>query len=380
MSRVHLDYNATTPMRDEARDVLIAMIEEGLANPSSVHASGQRARMVVDEARERVAAALGVPEDAVIFTSGGTESNNLAILGSLRASAGPSRLITSPVEHAAVREVAQHLESNGLAEVIWLPVNHEGRPDLDRLAEAAQLGPATVSLMAANNEIGTITPFEAVQERIGGLPGVVYHSDAVQMLGKAPIDLDGVDLASFSAHKVGGPVGVGILARREGVQVTPQVFGGSQEAALRPGTENVAAIAAAACAIELATLESAAFAERTHRLSTQLWEELKRRVPDLRLNGPQLDNAGRLPNTLNVSPKLTDARTLVARLDMAGLEASAGSACASGSIEPSHVLAALGISAEQAAAGIRLSLGRTTTTDDIHSAVDKIWRTLGEAP
>ena len=199
------------------------------------------------------------------------------------------------------------------------------------------------------------------------------------MLGKRTFDLDAVNLASFSAHKVGGPVGVGVLVRRRNTPVSPRTFGGAQEAALRPGTENAAAIASAACAIELAVRETADFQSRTAKLTEQLWIDLQKAVPGIQLNGPPLDDPQRLTNTLNVSASHKDARTLVVKLDLEGLEVSAGSACASGSIEPSHVLGALGIDEQRAASGIRISLGKSTSEADIHSAVDKLRRTLGEA-
>ena len=236
-----------------------------------------------------------------------------------------------------------------------------------------------VSIIAANNEIGTVVPFECVRDAIGDRSNVIYHADAVQLLGKRPFQLAGVDLASFSAHKIGGPVGVGLLVRRVKSPLSPRTFGGAQEAALRPGTENVAAIAAAARAVELAVQEASAFEERTRTLSHLLWSRLHSEIPGIKLNGPPLDDPLRLTNTLNVSLPCQDARTLVVRLDLDGVEVSAGSACASGSIEASHVLLALGISTDRAGAGIRLSLGRETTEEDIHSAVDRLRRTLGEA-
>ncbi len=379
--RVHLDFNATTPLRPEAREVLLDVLDSGAANPSSVHDAGRAARAIIDDARDCIAGALGVGEDDVLFTSGGTESNNLALLGTLDATKGPLGLITTPVEHPAVLEPA-HIAAERWperVELTLLGVDQVGRPDLDELSRRVAAGPALVSIIAANNEIGTVTSYGDVRAAIGDRKDVIYHADSVQLLGKRRFDLDGVDMASFSAHKVGGPVGVGLLIRKTKSPLVPRAFGGAQEAALRPGTENVAAIAAAARAIELAVEEADAFESRSAKLIELLWAGLSATIPGLEINGPNINDPQRLTNTLNVSAPLQEARTLVVRLDLEGLEVSAGSACASGSIEASHVLSALGISPNRAAAGIRLSLGKGTSERDIHSTVDKLRRTLGEA-
>ncbi len=378
---VHLDFNATTPLRREAREVMLEVLDSGAANPSSVHGAGRAARAVIDDARDQVAGALGVSEDDVVFTSGGTESNNLALLGSIEAAEGPVQLVTTPVEHAAVLEPAEAAAARwpDRVELGFLEVDSSGRPNLDQLAQRVADTPSIVSIIAANNEIGTLVPFQDVRGALGENPGVIYHADAVQLLGKRPFQLDGVDLASFSAHKVGGPVGVGLLVRRRKCPIAPRTFGGSQEAALRPGTENVASIAAAACAVELAVREAADFESRARRLTALLWDRLRAELPGVQLNGPAIDDPLRLANTLNVSFPLQEARTLVVRLDLGGVEASAGSACASGSIEPSHVLSALGMSPDRTASGVRLSLGGDTDEQDIHTAVDRMRRTLGEA-
>ncbi len=378
MKRVHLDYNATTPLRPEARAALLGAIDGGFGNASSVHGAGRRGRAAVDEARERVAAALEVPEDCVIFTSGGTEANNLALFGALGAGPADMGLVTSTIEHAAVQGPALHLQSRSRP-VHWVGVDRQGSLDLDALRAAVAHGPAMVSVMGANNEIGSTTDLREVRAAIG--EHRVFHSDAVQLLGKKHLDLmgSGVDLASLSAHKVGGPIGVGVLFRRPGVPITPTTFGGAQEAQLRPGTENVPAIVAAAVAIELAVREVEAFQRETCRLTGLLWEGLRSRLPRMSLNGPPIEDPTRLPNTLNVSAPNGDARTLVARLDLDGVEVSAGSACASGSLEPSHVLSALKLDPERARSGLRFSLGRGSTEEDIHTCVERLGRTLGGA-
>ena len=382
MRRLYLDHNATTPVRPQVRDILLATMDRLGGNPSSVHASGREARDLLDQARERVAGALGVLEDEVIFTSGGTESDNLALQGVLLRSKPGARLVTTAIEHSAVLRPAEELRAQGF-EVQVVGVDSDGEVDAEALLEAAQ-GAALVSVMAANNELGNGTDLshlcEQLRERYGDARPVI-HTDAVQVLGKRPLDLAqwGIDLASFSAHKIGGPLGCGILVRRMGTLLRPVTFGGGQEADLRPGTENVPAIVASSHAIELAVQEQAAFAEHTGTLVNMLWSRLRQALPDVRLLGQDLDHPLRLPNTINLLIDGIDGRAWVARLDMEGLEASAGSACASGSLEPSHVLLALGLSREQARTGLRLSLGRSTKAEDIHKAVDIVGKTAANA-
>lgn len=381
---IHLDHNATTPLRPEVREHLLALMDEGLGNASSVHATGRRARAVIDDARERVASALEVHEDEVVFTSGGTESNNLALFGAhaarSEAAGAPAQVVSSRIEHAAVLEPVRRLGASGAA-VTLVENDAEGRIDPAAVAAAVDPeGPAIVSLMAANNEIGSVVDLPGLRSALGRRPGLVVHTDAVQLLGKRPSAglLAFADLASLSAHKVGGPVGVGLLLRREGTKLVPRAFGGSQEAELRPGTENPAAIGAAALAIELAVRETEDFAARSRTLLEGFWAALSTALPDVELNGPPLSAPDRLPNTINVSfPSAGDARMLVARLDLAGLEISAGSACASGSLEPSHVLEALGHERARAVSGVRISIGRTTEASELSTAVETLRITLG---
>lgn len=372
MKRVHLDHNATTDLRPEARDLWLALADRLHGNPSSVHAGGRAARQALDEARERTAAALGVHEDEIVFTSGGTESNNLALFGSLAAAGRSDALVTTQVEHSSVLGAADSLESRG-HRVVRVGVDPDGQPSLASLIDAAA-GPdvALVSVMAANNEVGTVPPLADIAAglRALGRRRPRFHTDAVQALGKIPLRLRewDVDLASFSAHKVGGPLGVGLLYKRKGVAVRSLFFGGEQEGGLRPGTENVPAIAAASVAIELAVREQPEFHARTGELCQALWREIEGWLPGIGVHGPRVDAPARLPNTLNLSIPGADGRTLVARLDLEGLEVSAGSACASGSLEPSHVLLAMGVTPDAARSGLRLSLGRATTAQDIHTA------------
>lgn len=369
---VYLDHNATTPLREEAWAAFQETVERLTGNASSVHASGREARAMLDEARERTAGALGVSEDEVLFTSGGTESNNLALFGGLEGRRG--QLIVGSCEHSSVLEPARLAKTRGRA-VVELPVDERGRIDLDALGRALEQPTALVSVMTANNEVGVLSPLPEIAQLIQGLPTdsqPVFHTDAAQALGRVPFEPAswGVSLVTLSAHKVGGPLGCGVLVRRATTPLAAQLLGGGQENELRSGSENVPAIVASSVAIELAQAEQKEYAKRTRELSTQLWCELRRALPAACLLGPDIESAERLPNTLAVSLGDVDGRVLVTRLDLEGLEASAGSACASGSLEPSHVLLAMGLPRERARAALRLSVGRQTTRADIDRAVE----------
>ncbi len=389
MKRVYLDHNATTPLREEARQVLVDALDRLRGNPSSLHRGGREARQLVDEARARMAGALEVGEDEIVITSGGTEANNLALFGALaeglrRAGSERAGLVTTSVEHASVLAPAGRLSEQGV-QVALAEVDPVGRVDPSRVLElAAQPGTRLVSVMHANNEVGALGPLAEIGAGLRAGAAArrpLLHTDAVQALGRLPIELRGwgIDLATFSAHKVGGPVGVGVLYVRRGVALEPRILGGDQEAGLRPGTENAAAALAAARAMELAVNERAHLAQHLRDLGQALWRELASALPEARLLGPPIDDPHRLPGTLNVRLPGIDGKVLVTRLDLEGLEASAGSACASGSIEPSHVLRAMGLSDEEARAGLRLSLGRTSTWEDVRQAVDILRTTAGGA-
>ncbi len=372
MERIYLDHNATTPLRAEARAVWLRVQDELTGNPSSLHAGGRRARHWIDEARERVAAALGVGEDEVVFTSGATEANNLALLGGVRGAGPGARLVTSAIEHSSVLAVADALEREGHP-VERVGVDAHARLDVEALVEHAR-GAAWLAVQAANGEVGTVVPLAHVGARLRALGDARprLHVDAVQALGRVAVDLDawGADTAAFSAHKVGGPVGVGVLVRRARAALRPVLFGGEQEAGLRPGTEDAAGIVAASVAIELAVAERERYRAHTGALVRALWDALRVEVPDARLLGPPLTAPDRLPNTLGIALAGCDGRVLVTRLDLEGLAVSAGSACASGSLEPSHVLLAMGMDAEAARAGLRVSVGRDTTRAQCDRAVD----------
>jgi cysteine desulfurase len=389
MKRVRLDHNATTPLRAEVRELLMDRLERMRGNPSSVHASGREARAWLDEAREQVAAALSVNEDEIVFTTGGTEAVNLGLLGALRALDPKKGLATTAIEHAAVLGVLERVRETGRP-THRLPVDGTGRVDMEVLLERAG-DCAVLSVQSANSEIGTIQPLAEIGARLEerGPSRPIFHTDAVQALGRIPVRLRDwkVDMAAFSAHKLGGPLGVGVLYRRRSLALTPLLVGGGQEAGLRPGTENVPAISAAALAIEMAVREQADSAARTRRLGHSFWEQLRAVLPDVALNGPPIEGADesahRLPNTIHftvptsrVGSEALDGRVLVARLDLEGLEVSAGSACASGSVEPSHVLLALGHTHERARRGLRVSFGRESDDEDVHNAVDILRRTF----
>lgn len=379
MTRVYLDHNATTPLKPQVRAHWFAEIERITGNASSVHASGRLARAALDAARERTAAALCVHEDEIVFTSGGTESNNLAVLGTATLLDPKLVIATTAIEHSSVLGPVEALRRQGRT-TRTIAVDRQGRPDAEALsAELRDPAVGLVSVMCANNEVGSLAPLASMATRIRSHgPRALVHTDAVQALGRIPLDLRGwnVDLASFSAHKVGGPLGVGVLYKKKGVQVAGLLSGGEQEGGLRPGTENVPAISAASVAFELAVRDHARYAEHARSLLALLWRELSAAVPDISVVGPPLDASDRLPNTLNLSCAAVDGRMLVARLDLEGLETSAGSACASGSLEPSHVLLAMGFTAERARAALRISLGWSTSAADIHSAVEILRRTL----
>ncbi|MEO6711007.1 MAG: aminotransferase class V-fold PLP-dependent enzyme, partial [Planctomycetota bacterium] len=272
---VYLDHNATTPLREEVRRLMDSLREDGLGNPSSLHRSGRRARQVIDAAREQAAAALGLPEDSLTFTSGGTEANNLALFGVMRSKANPGTVVTTAIEHSSVLAPALALVREGHRSQI-VAVDRTGQPDLEALCQAAA-GARLVSVMAGNNEIGVCPPLAELAERLPrGEAGrrVLLHSDAAQAVGRIEVPWELLDLASLSAHKFGGPIGVGVLIHRGGVQVEPICHGGGQELGLRPGTEHAVAIAGAALALELACKQRESFAQRVHQLGCSLWDRL----------------------------------------------------------------------------------------------------------
>jgi cysteine desulfurase len=366
---IYLDYNATTPLAPEVFDAMQPYLARHFGNPSSIHAAGREARAAIDDARDRLARLLGAKSHEIIFTGGGTESDNLAVVGLARAFASKGRhVVTSASEHHAVLHSFEHLEKREGFRVTWLSVDRHGHIDLDELADALTPETTLVSIMSANNETGTLQPVG----EIGALcreRGVIFHSDAIQSFGKEPIPNGACDAISLAAHKFHGPKGAGLLYLRAGLPVECLQYGGSHENQRRPGTENVAAIAGLAKAAEMAMASMEAERPRQATLRDRLWEGIRAAFPAAVMNG---DPRERLANTLNVSFPGMDGESLLINLDLAGICASSGSACMVGSIQPSHVLLAMGVSPALAQATVRFSLGHETTAEEIESAISKL--------
>ena len=366
---IYLDYNATTPLCDAAREAMLPYLNRYFGNPSSVHAAGREARAAIDNARDTLAALLRVKPHEIIFTGGGTESCNLAVLGlARRRSLGGGHIISEKAEHHAVLNAVEHLEKHEGFEVTRLNVSRDGIIDLDQLVAAIRPETRLVSIMTANNETGVIQPLREISQ-ICRERGILLHSDMVQSFGKMPVDLSLVDTASFAAHKFYGPKGAGFLFLRSGLSIQPIMFGGAHENERRPGTENVAAIAGMAAAAEWTLRDREAEQEREGRLRDELWTRIARNVPEARQNGM---NAPRLANTLNLSLLGLDSETLLIALDLERVCASSGSACMVGSVVASHVLLAMGLPIERARSAVRFSLGKWTTADEIEATGDAV--------
>ncbi|MGQ0816249.1 MAG: cysteine desulfurase family protein [Gemmatimonadota bacterium] len=366
MEPIYLDHAATTPVRREVLEAMLPFYGERFGNPSSAHGFGRAARAGLEAARDRIAAALGAKRSEIFFTSGGTESDNLAVLGRVHSGLrqdGPASVACSAVEHKAVLSAARHAATEGTL-VILIGVDGEARLDLAALDEALRQRPAVVSVMWVNNEVGTIQPVAEIAQRCAAAD-VIFHTDAVQAFGRLDVHAqDGISLLSISGHKLGAPKGIGALFVREGVALVAGQHGGSQERGLRPGTENIAAAVGLATAVELAAQERAAEVARLAALRDKLQKALTDAVPDLVVNG---GCAARVPHILNVSVPDADQDALLVSLDLEGVAVSTASACQSGAAEPSHVLVAMGKSMENAAV-MRVSLGRTTTDAEIDRA------------
>lgn len=361
MMLIYCDHNATTPLRSEVLAAMMPFLTGQYGNASSVHALGSRARCAVEEARAQVADLLGAAPASIVFTSGGTESNNLAIQGAARA-VERRFLITTPIEHASVRESVSLLQREGYG-VRLLPVDQAGRVRPAELATLLAEEPAgLVSIAWANNEIGTIQPIEEIVACCHAA-GALLHVDAVQAAGKIPVHVGDVDLLSISAHKLGGPKGVGALYVRPKVALSPLLVGGGQERGRRAGTENVAGTVGLGVACGLAAAELAAYGEGCLALREMLWAELRASITGVRRNSPEGGEC--LPNTLHLGFDGVRGEALVAALDLEGVAVSSGSACAAGAGEPSHVLLALGRDPDAARNGVRFSLGRNTTKDEV---------------
>jgi cysteine desulfurase len=368
----YLDYAATTPVLPEVRDTMVSVLEADFGNPSSVHAYGRRAREVVEDAREQVAAAIGASPAEVIFTGGGTEANNLAVKGTAQKLRGNgNHVVISAFEHHAVLDAARSLEKQGF-EVTEVPVGSDGLVDPETVAAAVRPDTILVSVMAVNNEIGTVQNVTVIARAARAAnKNVLVHSDAVQVLGNIPVDVYAgeVDLASFSAHKLGGPKGVGALFVKAHTPLEAQLHGGGQERGLRSGTLNVASIAGFGVAAQIAAKEVHEKAERVTGLRDQLLTGVAEAVPDAVVNGT-LER--RVCGNLNVSIPGTEGETLLLLLDQAGIACSSGSACTSGALDPSHVLLAIGVDKDLAKASLRFSLGRESTTEDVEVVVEAL--------
>jgi len=367
----YLDYAATTPVAPEVVDAMLPWIGgaaggQGYGNASSIHALGRMARTAIDDARDSVAELIGADYSEITFTSSGTEADNLALWGSMAASARRHLIITS-IEHHAVLHSAYALSKTGI-EVTTAPVNSAGIVIMETLEGAIRTDTALVSVMHANNEIGTIQPIQEIA-RIAHDKGAIFHTDAVQSAGIVELNVKsyGCDLVSLSAHKLYGPKGAGALYIRSGTTVSPILYGGAQERERRAGTENVAAIVGFGVAARIAKTRLSDDAARITCLRDRFIDALTDRIPDTQING---DRLRRLPNNINVSVLGVEGSTILMNLDRAGIYTSSGAACSSGSIEPSHVLRAIGLSSADASAGIRFSLGRDTTWDELDEVIE----------
>jgi cysteine desulfurase len=364
----YLDYAATAPVLEEVLEAMLPYYRGGFGNPSSVYALGREAKKGIEEAREQVAAAVGAEPAEVIFTGGGTESDNQAIKGAaFKMRAHGNHVIASAVEHHAVLHSAEWLERQGFR-VTFLPVDQQGLADLSALAAALSKETILVSVMLANNEVGVVQPVREIVRTVRERSRALVHTDAVQGLGKIPVNLEdlGVDLASFSAHKVGGPKGVGALFVRRKTPVEPLLHGGGQERDLRSGTHNVAGIVGFGAAAQIASKEAGQEGERLRPLRDRFESEIAQRIEGVKVNGAA---APRLPGTLNVCIEGVEGESLLLMLDAEGVAASSGSACTSGSMDPSHVLMAMGVPPALAHGSLRISMGRATTGDDVDAVL-----------
>ena len=367
--RIYLDYNATSPVFPEVADEVVRVLREEIGNPSSVHAFGQRAKACLDEARQAVAALIGAEAGEIVFTAGGTEADNLALRGAADAMAATDRrrIVTSGIEHEAVLTTLKALERQGWT-VVTLSVGERGILSPDALEAAMTRDTAVVSVMHANNEVGTLQPV-AELAAIARRSGALFHTDAVQSIGKIPVSVRtlGVDLLSLSAHKFGGPKGVGALWIRRGVRLVSQMTGGRQERNRRAGTENVAAISGMGIAARLARTRLSTYDSTVRALRDRLEQGVLAHVPGTAVNG---DRELRVPNTTNISFDGLEAESLLIALDLDGVAVSTGSACSSGSLEPSHVLRAMGHSNARSRNSLRFSLGPSTTAEDVDYVIE----------
>jgi cysteine desulfurase len=368
MRRIYLDYAATTPTHPDVLKAMLPYFNEAFGNPSTIYSYGQEARREIQEARTRVAELIGARDEEIVFTSGGTEADNSTIEGVAFANEGKGdHIITSSIEHHAVIETCKFLEKRGFS-VTYLPVDTHGLVDPDEVRKTVTGKTILISVMHANNEMGTIEPIAEIG-KIAREAGIYFHTDAVPTVGHIPVDVNelGVDLLSISAHKLYGPKGVGALYIRKGTKLVSFMHGGEQERGRRAGTENVPGIVGFGKAAELARQEMNEEAGRLTRLRDKLIQGLPERIDHTRLNGHPVK---RLPNNINASVDFIEGESMLLNLDLEGICASTGSACSSGNLEASHVLLAMGLSHEQAHGSLRFTLGKWTTGEDIKRVLD----------
>ncbi len=370
MRQVYLDNNATTALRPEVLDRMQPFFLEHYGNASSIHRFGQEAKAAIDDARGQVARLIGAQTAEIVFLSGGTEADNLAIRGIVESQAPKGRhIITSQIEHHAVLHTCKELEKQGF-EVTWLPVSRDGLVDADMVRRAIRPDTILITIMHANNEIGTIQPLERIGQ-IAADAGICLHSDGVQATGKIPVDVKalGAHLYSMSGHKLHGPKGVGALYVRKGTPLKPQMTGGGHERNRRSGTENVTAIVGFGAAADLARRELTEEMNRVGRLRDTMEEGLRAAIPDIHVNG---ENGPRLPNTSNLMVDYAEGEGLVISLDLKGIAVSTGSACSSGSLEPSHVLTAIGRTPDEGFGSLRISLSALTTREEVEYLLEAL--------
>lgn len=368
MRRIYLDHAATTPTHPEVMKAMLPFFSDAFGNPSSIYSYGQEAKGAVEEARTRVAELIGARDEEIVFTSGGTEADNFALKGVVYANEHKgSHVITSSIEHHAVLETCKSLERSGF-KITCLPIDKYGLVDPDDVKKAITNKTILISVMHANNEVGTIEPVEEIG-RIAREAGVCFHTDAVQTVGHIPVNVDEltVDLLSISGHKFYGPKGVGALYVRKGIKLVSCMHGGEQEKRHRAGTENVPAIVGLGKAVELAGQDMGREVERLTNLRDKLIRGLVGKIDSVHLNGHP---TRRLPNNVNVSVDFVEGESMLLNLDLEGICASTGSACSSASLEPSHVLLALGLSPEQAHGSLRFTLGRDNTQADVERVLE----------
>ena len=369
MKTIYLDNNATTQVASEVLETMLPYFHDLYGNPSSAHTFGGQVGRKIQEAREQVAALLGAEPEEIIFTSCGSESDNTAIMSALNTETGKAHIVTSRVEHPAIKVLGTHLSNQGYR-LTEIPVNSEGQLDMDRYRESLTPDTAVVSLMWANNETGVIFPVEEAAQMARDR-GIIFHTDAVQAVGKIPIDMknNSIDMLSLSGHKLHAPKGIGVLYVRKGTGFSPFLIGGHQENGRRGGTENTASIIGLGKACDLAARNMEEENTRVKHLRDKLEKEILARVPNSRLNGEPIN---RLPNTSSISFEFVEGEAILLLMDELGICASSGSACTSGSLQPSHVLRAMGVPFTMAHGSIRFSLSVYNTEEEINFVIDKV--------